>query len=303
MAQTQRKPLSRRPKSSGSVRNSLRKPMVGKHHCKTTRANPGRKRAGARMAARPKGKPSSKKGRKVTTGVKRLDELLMGGYPLKSAVLMFGDHFSGKETLENQLILAGLNQGAPGIILTNEYTSSEVRRKLQPLMPNFTGFEKKGTLKYIDAYTMSVKLKGGNPYATYVDSSKNLTDLTKGLATTIDAFGKKYFYYRIMVNSLTPILRKFGLEKTLNFLQIFLTRAKKNNAIVAVDLSEGVHPPTEITAVQELMDGVIEFKTESGRTFLRVKGLGETLSRDWVEYKHNERKFEVTGPFAVQKIA
>ncbi len=303
MVKIQRRPLPNRPKPSGSVKSTLKKSMVSKQQCKGSRTKAGGKKTGAHVAAKPKGKPSQNKGRKVTTGVSRLDELLKGGYPLKSAILLYGDHFSGKEILENKLILAGLNQGAPGIILTNEYTSSDVRRKLQPLMPNFTSFEKKGILKYIDAYTMTVKLKGGNPYATYVDGSKNITDLIKGLVKTIDAFGKKYFYYRIMFNSLTPILRKFGLDKTLNFLQIFLTRAKKINAIVAVDLSEGVHPPTEITAIQELMDGVIEFKTEGGRTFLRVKGLGETLSRDWVEYKHSERKFEVTGPFAVQKIA
>jgi hypothetical protein len=82
-----------------------------------------------------------------------------------------------------------------------------------------------------------------------------------------------------------------------------MTKARNNNGLVAFDLTEGVHQQSEITAIEEVMDGVIEFKTEAGRNFLRVKGLGEVRTRDWVEFKHSPSKFEVTGSFALQKIA
>jgi KaiC/GvpD/RAD55 family RecA-like ATPase len=201
------------------------------------------------------------------------------------------------------MILSGLKQGAPGVILTNERTSSDVRRNLQKIMPNFPTFEKNGKLKYIDAYTATVKLKGKNPFAIYVDPSKDPGEMKKGLSKTFEAFGKKYFYYRIMFDSLSPVLRKFGLDKTLGFLNLFITKAKANNAIVFFDLSQGVHQQSEINAIEEVMDGVIEFKSEAGGYYLRVKGMGEARTRDWVEFKHSPSKFEVTGSFALQKIA
>ncbi len=303
MVKSQGKPMSRKAKSGRTVSNSLKVPMVSKQHCKQSRSNPGPRRAGMKKTHRPKGKSASAKGKKVSTGVKRLDELLNGGVPLKSAILLYGDKFSGKDTLLNLMILSGLKQGAPGIILTNERTSSEVRRNLQAIMSNFTVFEKKGILKYIDAYTATVKLKGKNPFAVYIDPSKNPAEMKNGLSKVFEAFGKKYFYYRVMFDSLTPVLRKFGVDKTLGFLNLFLTKAKANNALVIFDLSEGVHQQSEITAIEEVMDGVIEFKSEAGRNFLRVKGLGEVRTRDWVEFKFSPSKFEVTGSFALQKIA
>jgi circadian clock protein KaiC len=58
--------------------------------------------------------------RKLSTGVRALDEMMGGGVPKGYSVLVAGPSGSGKTVLSNQFILEGIEQGEPGIIAVFE---------------------------------------------------------------------------------------------------------------------------------------------------------------------------------------
>lgn len=59
-------------------------------------------------------------GRRLSTGVKGLDEMLGGGIPASYSVLVAGPSGSGKTVLSNQFIIEGIRRGEPGVIAVFE---------------------------------------------------------------------------------------------------------------------------------------------------------------------------------------
>ena len=87
-------------------------------------------------AARPRHKRASEK--RLSTGVKGLDEMLGGGIPEGYSVLVSGPSGSGKSVLTTQFIMEGVRQGEPGIIAVFEKRPG--MRSLTP--PGGPAFEK-----------------------------------------------------------------------------------------------------------------------------------------------------------------
>jgi KaiC/GvpD/RAD55 family RecA-like ATPase len=67
---------------------------------------------------------------------------------------------------------------------------------------------------------------------------------------------------RIVVDSLSAILERYGIERTLFLLTLIKDDLKKNNANLMFILYSGVHTPMEMTRIMRVSDVVIEFKTE-----------------------------------------
>ena len=72
---------------------------------------------------------------------------------------------------------------------------------------------------------------------------------------------------------------------------------------LAVDLAAGVHPESIENSVEYLMDGIIEFREQDQRNSLRLKGFRHNiLSRDWVDYRHDDTNMELVGSFQEERI-
>ena len=51
-----------------------------------------------------------------------------------------------------------------------------------------------------------------------------------------------------------------------------------------------MHSESEVSTFAHLMDGIVEFREEfepEHKTYLRVLGLGQVKSRNWIEYVYN----------------
>jgi len=87
----------------------------------------------------------------VPTGVKGLDEVLGGGFPFPSVILVAGEPGSGKTTLALQSLFHGAKIGEKGIYITG---ISEPVDQIQAMMSNFTFYDpeivKKGDVKFLD---------------------------------------------------------------------------------------------------------------------------------------------------------
>ena len=67
---------------------------------------------------------------------------------------------------------------------------------------------------------------------------------------------------RIVVDSLSTIIIRYGIEEALKFLRLAREEVKKRGANIMFVVYSGIHAPVEMTRIMRATDIVIEFKTE-----------------------------------------
>ena len=76
---------------------------------------------------------------------------------------------------------------------------------------------------------------------------------------------------RIVVDSLSTIIIKYGIEEALKFLRVSREEMKKRRSNIMFVVYTGIHEPVEMTRVMRAADIVIEFNTEVHRSRLNVR--------------------------------
>lgn len=254
----------------------------------------------APVVKKPRGE--KKKIRVVSTGAKKLDEVLSGGFPIKSNILIHGPPFVGKEIFLNQFIAEGLRWGVPAILVLTRYTTTNARRNLVRFLPKLKEREREGLVHYIDAYSRSVGMIGNNPYAKYLSGPGDLSGIARTIEDLQRSLSQRFFYHRVFVDSLTPILSQVGLDKLMNFLHAVVARNKTYGAVTCFDISAGVHSEGEISAIEGVMDGTLNFREDGKRFYLKVKGLQGVRNRDWMEYIFDDNSLDILGIFGLDYI-
>ncbi len=87
--------------------------------------------------------------RRVSTGIRKLDDMLGGGIPEGESLLLAGPSGSGKSTLGMQFINEGIQQGEPGIIAIFEEIPEEHIQRAKMFGIDFEKPQKEGTLRLI----------------------------------------------------------------------------------------------------------------------------------------------------------
>ena len=238
---------------------------------------------------------------KVKTGTARLDDLLMGGLPFGSNILVYGPPFMGKEVLVDCFVAEGLSKGVPVIWVTTEKTPSEIREEMNFVISGFEEYEKLGLVRFVDSYSRSMGDQGNDPNVTYIESP---TDF-QGIQTAIDVVAKelmqKHKYYRFVFRSVSTMIAYLDPATAFRFLNPIAGRRKRDKAVSMYLIEKGMHGEQEIQMVGSLMDGMIEFKVENLNTFLSVKGIGDVQSRAWIRYTSSKSSVNI-GSFALDHI-
>jgi circadian clock protein KaiC len=145
-------------------------------------------------------------------GILELDEMLGGGFPARSLILLTGNAGSGKTILGTQFIYNGaVKYGETGIYVSLAENKADFYNNMLSLGMNIGSLERKGLFKFMDMVTM-----GG------VDA---LTTITEEIMKTASALKAK----RLVIDSLSGLLQTMGVaEMALLFL---LTWTKKPQQI------------------------------------------------------------------------
>jgi circadian clock protein KaiC len=96
----------------------------------------------------------AKGGRRLSTGVPALDEMMGGGIPEGDSLLVGGSSGTGKSLLGTQFIVEGIKQGEPGIVAMFEERPSEYAGRATSFGLDLDTPQKEGTLKLL--YILSV---------------------------------------------------------------------------------------------------------------------------------------------------
>ncbi|PKK86200.1 MAG: hypothetical protein CVT48_02150 [Thermoplasmata archaeon HGW-Thermoplasmata-1] len=240
----------------------------------------------------------------VKSGVPRLDELLRGGFPDNSNILIYGAPFTGKAEMILQFILQGLAEGVPGIIVSTDKTASDIKADLARIDPGFQKYDDDGLVHYIDVYSVSIGSEQRINNAEYVDSPVNLNAMALAMNKVQDKLKGKYERHCIAFNSISTLVTYTNPVTTFRFIQILSGKCKRLGATTLHTLEEGMHEEMEVQMFKHLTDGVIELKENEKdlKTYLHVQGMGEVVTRDWVEYKNSSKGVELVGSFSTGRI-
>ncbi len=242
---------------------------------------------------------------KCKTGTGRLDDLLLGGIPLGSNVSIYGPPHVGKEIMVNSFIGEGLEKGVPAIWVITDKTIGDIREEMKFVLPTYEEYEMRDLIYYVDAYSASMgktkeeERKDDN--VRYIKDQSDLKAITDAVNEFAEEIKENHRYYRMAFESVSTIIAYLDSETTFRILQPFTGKRKRDNAVSLYTLEKGMHTDQEISMLGHIMDGEIKFKIDQLKNYLKVEGLGDVQTRDWIEY--NQSKSGITmGSFSLDTI-
>jgi KaiC/GvpD/RAD55 family RecA-like ATPase len=238
---------------------------------------------------------------KVKTGNPRLDDLLFGGIPFGSNVLVYGQAFIGKEVVISQFVAEGLKKGIPAIWVITDKTPTDIREEMEFVVSGYQEYEKLDLVRYVDAYSKSMGEEAEDPYTTYIDQPTDHEGLLKAVDNLTKELKKKHKYYRLAFRSISTLIAYLDTNIAFRFLQPFAGRRKRDKGVSMYIIEKGMHSETDIQMLGSIMDGAVEFKLEQLQTFLCIKGIGDVQSRAWIRYTHSKKGVNI-GSFALGHI-
>jgi KaiC/GvpD/RAD55 family RecA-like ATPase len=87
--------------------------------------------------------------KRLSTGIPGLDDLIEGGFPEKSIVLLSGGTGCGKTTFSTQFLMEGLNKGENVLYITLEESPEDIKLDAMQYGHDFAKFEEEGLCRIV----------------------------------------------------------------------------------------------------------------------------------------------------------
>ena len=238
---------------------------------------------------------------KVKTGTSRLDDLLLGGVPFGTNVLIYGPPFTGKEVLVNAFVAEGLKMGVPAIWVVTEKPPKDIREEMMYILSGYEEYEKKGLVRYVDSYSRSMGDETEDEYTDFIESPTDYEAIQKAIEAAANTYKESHQYYRLAFRSISTMIAYLDPNTAFRFLSPIAGRRKRDRAVAMYTIEKGVHGEQEIQMLGSLMDGMIEFKVENLNTFLAVRGISDVQSRAFIRYSATKQGVNI-GSFSLDHI-
>ena len=236
----------------------------------------------------------------VSTGIEKLDQLLQGGYPISSNVMLNGPPFSSKELFAISFIRASLNSSLPTIVVAVDREPQGIKSMLGE-ESRLESLQEAGFLRIVDAYSRIVQTEATDPRTIIVDGTSNISSFLKSLDSIGAATLKEMGRYNIVVFSLTGLLTQTDEKVFIKTLQHFSQRRKVEGSTCLYLMEDGLFERRIYENANYFMDASIEFKNESVSEFLRVRGLSGVRTREWVEILQTKGTIDL-GSFDLKRV-
>ena len=239
--------------------------------------------------------------RKVKTGIPRLYDLLLGGIPIGSNIMIHGPPFIGKEVLANTFVTEGLRKGIPAIVVLTDKTPKDLRDEMRFIMSGYEEYEKLGLVKYVDTYSRGMGGDDADPYTTYIDRPNDHEKMAEVIESMARAFKEKHEYYRLLFRSVSTLIAYSDPNAAFRFLSPLCGRRKKDEAVSLFIVEKGMHSEQELQMFGSIMDGMVDFKVDQLKTFFSIKGISDVQSRAYIRYTATKSALTI-GSFALDHI-
>ena len=226
---------------------------------------------------------------RIPTGI--IDDLISGGIPRGSVVLLIGDPKAGKSTFLTQFAFNQLKLGVPVIGVLIDISKYEFISNALDFGWEFMPFLDEKII-FLDAY--SQRLRKAPKFSFDETVIADLSDTTRLLDAIKDTTLKILSTTHVdkivgFISSMTPIFFETSRKEIYKFLEELREFAHRNRQVWILEMNSGIEEPYVEMMVRAIVDGIIELRLmEEGKTlrrYLRIYGMRRTAHRlDWIEY-------------------
>jgi KaiC/GvpD/RAD55 family RecA-like ATPase len=204
--------------------------------------------------------------KQLRTGLRILDNLLGGGFPDRSLILLRGFPGCGSEEFSQQFICYGLENGSNAVYFTLRRTAKEILGSMNNINTQTEKYASSGKLLFIDDYTARLKefaLENsllpteqidfkGDPFWR-IDTLKRMDIFLKDKMKTVKG------EMRGVLDNLSYLLRTYELKPVLRFLEELHYCIQIYGGVYLLLLIDGMHETKTVSTISDLVDGVIRF--------------------------------------------
>ncbi|WP_048152097.1 RAD55 family ATPase [Palaeococcus ferrophilus] len=212
---------------------------------------------------------------RVPTGI--IDDLIMGGIPLGSIVLLKGAPKAGKSVFTGQTLYNHVKMGIPVIGLAADQSPEETLEDWRGIGFDFQPY--KSHLYLVDIFTRRLNSKPGaepvieDPYdvGSFIQALQGMT-----LRAMLDHSPP---YMLGFVSSVNSLFRGMRRSLVYDFLVSLRDFARKSRQVWILEMNWGIENESVETLISAMADGVIELgisEEPQPQRYLRVYGMNRT---------------------------
>ncbi|MDY6773891.1 MAG: ATPase domain-containing protein [Candidatus Nanohaloarchaea archaeon] len=215
-----------------------------------------------------------------STGIEELDEVLSGGFPQNTSVLLVGPPGTGKSTFVNQFLYEGLQNGEKGLYITLDNPPEAVKGTAQYFGWDFDDYG--DNIVFIDGYSWR---EGGEPDSEFaIEGPSDLNQMNMTLADAMRDLGKGR--KRVVLDSVSTLVLYTDPSSAVKFLQVVDAKSKASDSNLLMTLEEGVHEQKTISTLNYVADGLLEMEMEGDNRRMSVQRMVKTdHSTDWMDFE------------------
>ncbi len=228
---------------------------------------------------------------KQKTGIGALDKMLGGGLPIGSNVLLYGKPMCGKKPLMMEFAYEGLKQGIPCIFILTDYSYEDWKKMMAGSGWNIAPYEAKKMVRIIDAYSRQFDPEiRDTPVVSFPETPSAMNSISLHVARAQADIYKIKDHHNLCFHSLSSLMQNTNPQTVFRFLQFMIGKFRKVGATCMYTVEKGMHEEKDMTMVQHLMDGMIEFDDSNEK--LRVNGV-VGADRNWHKIKMSDKGVEI----------
>ena len=202
--------------------------------------------------------------RMLKTEIKGFDEVIEGGFPDGSIILLLGDPGTGVDAFAQQILYRNALRGGKAAYFTIERSPRDVKEDMAVFGWNLDQLENAGSWAFVDAYTSRLigyyKKMGEEYRETQIGTSMAepgaLSTLRNELTRRVNE--KRW----TVIDTLSHLLMMHDLKDIVDALGVFTMGVRDHGGLHFLIMVRGMHDPKTITTMSHLADGVIGFQTK-----------------------------------------
>ncbi|MDF1557032.1 MAG: ATPase domain-containing protein [ANME-2 cluster archaeon] len=201
---------------------------------------------------------------RVPSGIPGMDQIIEGGFPRKTNILLYGPKGSGKASMCIQFAKTGLEEGEQVLYISSHLPLYDMRAKMRQIGLDARKYENEGNLVLVNPLTMEmtgVNMDDTMHAARFIEVEQNISTIASLINQAKRKLTKKEI--RIVFDSFTGLLLNTSDEgmRELNKLVETMTRRVRLQKHVALFTLDPSIDKQTIERLKFIMDGFIELKT------------------------------------------
>ncbi len=229
--------------------------------------------------------------KRVPSGIPGFDDLIEGGFPENTTVLVAGGTGTGKTTFAAQFIYRGAElYDDPGVFVTLEERAKDIRREVKSFGWDFKKYEDEGKIVIIDGVSSSVGLPSEEKFA--LEDKFNVDNFLRYVYRVVKSINAK----RLVIDSIPSLAFRLAEERQIREVLLKLNTILLEMGVTTVLTTEAPAPQegriSRYGIEEYIARGVVLLDLQERNIELKRY----LLIRKMRETKHSMRKypFEIT---------